>query len=319
MPKNSVVLKRAMKVLDLTGKALAAMISSHRDDGKVTAPETVSRWLSGTNPVDPAVIGWLNVLVRAKALALQAAVIEWPERRSIMIAVTNLKGGVGTTTLSHNLAVVSAYDYRLKTRHISVGERGDTKHAIKILERSGVESEIMSFNEMLNYSPKKFEVVIVDLARDAAYQASGSDPDAFLRHFTPDLYLVPADFGDLWQAQSSKQFAEVSGLRGKLRFLHRPRFMSVNFFETAKEAGIDVLGETFCPSFIPQTITSSAHVPLYSNGDWQSPEQQAHHIELFNYLVEEAGGSIDLPEDTASSVLEMDFERLLNYVEQWSR
>lgn len=150
-----------MRTLGLTGKGLASMISTHRDDGKVTAPETVSRWLNGSNPVDPAVIGWLNELLRARALELKAAIIKWPQSKSIMIAVTNLKGGVGTTTVSHDLATVSAYDYHLRTKHISVGERGDTEYAVEDLKRSGIAAQIMSLDEMLSYTSNEYEVVII--------------------------------------------------------------------------------------------------------------------------------------------------------------
>lgn len=179
-------------------------------------------------------IRWLSELLRAKALGLNAAIIQWPQSKSIVIAVTNLKGGVGTTTVSHNLAAVSAYDYHLRTKHISVGERGDTEYAVEDLKRCGIPAEMMSFEEMLGYAPSEYEVVIVDLSRDAAYEAMGSRPEAFLRRFAPDLFLVPADFGDGFEARSTRQFADIDGLRSKLRFLHRPRFMSMSFFEVAR-------------------------------------------------------------------------------------
>lgn len=82
----------------LSGVELAKMITACREDGKATAP--ISRWLNGTNPVDPNIIGWMTELVRAKALELGGAIIEWPAKGSITIGVANLKGGVGTTTVS---------------------------------------------------------------------------------------------------------------------------------------------------------------------------------------------------------------------------
>ena len=66
---NSLLLRKAMQALDLSGVALARRLSTYRDDGRVTAPETVSRWLSGTNAVEPSVLAWLEELLRTKALA----------------------------------------------------------------------------------------------------------------------------------------------------------------------------------------------------------------------------------------------------------
>lgn len=316
--KNAGLLKRSMTCLNLTGKALADMISAHRDDGRATAPETVSRWLNDTNPVDPAVMGWLRELLRNKALALRGSVMQWPPGGSMMLAVTNLKGGVGKTTVSHNLAAVSAFDFHLKTRHISVGESEDTRAAVKLLAQSGVTSEIMSFDAMLTFTPEEHEIVVIDLARDAAYEALDGNPDAFLRSFRPDLYLVPADFGTLFDAHSTRKFADIQGLQGKVRFLHRPRFMSIDFATTASEAGFDVRTESFCPFFIPQTVGSSSHLPARAGADWQSREQQLHFIDLFGYLIEEMGGDITLPGDANDSILAMDTAALLDYVGQWT-
>lgn len=44
---NSLLLKQSLKFLELCGVALANQLSESREDGKRTAPETVSRWLSG--------------------------------------------------------------------------------------------------------------------------------------------------------------------------------------------------------------------------------------------------------------------------------
>ncbi len=176
----------------------------------------------------------------------------------------------------------------------------------------------MSFDEMLAYAPSEYEVVIIDLARDAAYEALSTRPEAFLRQFAPDVFLVPADFGDVYEARSTRQFANITGLKSRLRFLHRPRFMSMNFFEIARDAGFDVLADDFCPLFIPQTIEGSSHIPQRPFGEWQSEDQRHRHVELFNYLIEEVGGEITLPSDTPGSIRDMDIDTLLNYIEQWT-
>ena len=68
MNDNAIRMKRAMKYLGLSGVELARMVTALRDDGKVTAPETISRWLNGVNSVDPCLLGWLGEMVRTKML-----------------------------------------------------------------------------------------------------------------------------------------------------------------------------------------------------------------------------------------------------------
>lgn len=316
---NALLLKRAMKCLGLSGVALAQLITSYREDGKVTAPETVSRWVSGTNPVEPALLGWLTELVRRKALSLNVAVINWPSKGSMLIAVTNLKGGVGNTTVAQNLAMVAARDYNLRTTHLSVGCRGDFELSRDDLKRQHVTARIVSFDEMLAYQPAPKEVVIADIARDAAYEAMGGDSNAFLRRFEPDLYLIPADFGSMAEANATKKFTELKGLRGLLRLLHRPSFMQLDFSEMAAKSGLPIDNGMFCPYFIPQSKLHHAHIPLKAYDEWQDEEQHYHHINLFSYLVDTLGGEIDLPGDAQRALASMELEPLLDYAEQHAR
>jgi hypothetical protein len=65
-----------MKYLGLTGVDLARMVTALRDDGKSTAPETISRWATGVNPVDPCLVGWLQEMVRAKILRDRSGSLE---------------------------------------------------------------------------------------------------------------------------------------------------------------------------------------------------------------------------------------------------
>lgn len=305
-----------MTYLELTGVALAKMITACREDGKTTAPETVSRWLNGTNPVDPNVIGWMTELVRAKAISHGQALVHWPSRGWIMIAVANLKGGVGVTTLSHDLAFTAAETYGLKTLHIAAGRRSDTDKACLELQRTGIAAEVMSYEEALAYRPVRRQVVIVDVARDAVYEALGENEGAFLRNFSPDLILVPADFGSAFDVGSTKQFLEVEGLSSLVRLLHRPRSLDINFAVTAAQAGFNVASDSFCPMIMPQSVESPPHLPAKRHESWRSPDQQHHHAKLFRYLVEQAGGHVSFPSDAERTLRKLDLAGLLDVVMQ---
>ena len=63
---NAALLKLGNANLNLTGVALAERVSALREDDKRTAPETISRWLNGTNPVNPFLMGWITELVRRR-------------------------------------------------------------------------------------------------------------------------------------------------------------------------------------------------------------------------------------------------------------
>jgi hypothetical protein len=316
MSQNAILLKRAMAYLELSGVALAKMITACREDGKTTAPETISRWLNGTNPVDPNVIGWMTELVRTKAVSLGQGLVHWPSRGSIMIAVANLKGGVGVTTLSHDLAFTAAETYGLKTLHIAVGRRSDTDKACVDLQRAGIEAQVMTYEEALAYCPVRRQVVIVDVARDAVYEALGKDEGAFLRRFSPDLILVPADFGSVFDVGSTKQFLEVEGLSTLIRLLHRPRSLAINFAATAAQAGFDVGSDSFCPMIMPQSVEYPPHLPARRRESWRSPDQQHHHAELFRYLVDQAGGHVSFPSEAERTLRALDLAGLLDVVTQ---
>ena len=56
-----------MKYLGITGVDMARKLSTFRNDGRKTAPETISRWISGKAPIDAGVMAWIDQSVRIKA------------------------------------------------------------------------------------------------------------------------------------------------------------------------------------------------------------------------------------------------------------
>jgi len=95
-----------MQYLDLSGVALAERVTALREDEKRTAPETISRWLNGANPVDPFLMGWITELVRSKVNKNIKPMVELP-KNGLIIAVVNPKGGTGVTSLCMNLAATA--------------------------------------------------------------------------------------------------------------------------------------------------------------------------------------------------------------------
>jgi hypothetical protein len=316
MISNAVLLRQALAYLDLNGKGLAGLISACRDDGKATAPETVSRWLTGINPVDPAVIGWMTELVRAKALARGGAVMKWPTRQSLTIAVANLKGGVGTTTVSHNLAFIASDTFKLDTQHIAAGVRSDTLAAGRVLEALRVPTETLSYEEALAFRPRARQVVVFDVARDVMYGAGGSSDRSFLSRLQADVIVVPADYGSFAEADSSRQFLDTGGMCGLVRLLHRPRYLQMDFAAVAAQAGLDVVDDVFYPSFIPQSASSGPHLPQYRGGEWRAPEQHHHFTDFFIYLVEQTGGELASPYDAGNAIASMSLAELLDFLGQ---
>ncbi|MGM0832446.1 MAG: hypothetical protein ACQEUK_06375 [Pseudomonadota bacterium] len=305
-----------MQALDLSGVALARRLSTYRDDGRVTAPETVSRWLSGTNAVEPSVLAWLEELLRTKALASPRPIIKWPKKRSIVIGVTSSKGGVGTSTVALNLAVVAQLDFRMKTSHIILGPNS-TGQLIKEIRKSiGLETYLISYKELLDSPPDDNEIYIIDIHSGAAKDALAGKGNTFLEMIEPDILLIPADFGSRMEIPKVNHFANMENLKGRVRLLHRPRTMSMNFHKTCAREGLDPASEIFCPTFIPQTQSGQLHVPADIFGSWRNLEQQIYHQDLLEYLITELGGEVLQSHDTVNHIKAMTLLELLDYLQK---
>lgn len=313
MSSNAVLLRGAMQALGLTGVALAEMISSMRDDGKETAPETVSRWLNGTSPVEPALLGWLKELMRAKALESHQAVISWPLKRSVAIAVANGKGGVGTSTVAAALAVVSHKDFGIKTKHIHVGHSEDFFQGE--LQRIFINSTFMEPEDALAYTPDQEEVTIFDIRNVIAKELYSADEDSFLRHFKPDLLLVPADFESAFDVWGTREFIDLVSPVAEypIRLLHRASFLSIDFSALAHKNGFNVESKEFVPFLIPRSEVDMFLPPTYSQ-PWVSREQHRYHTRLFEYVMDEIGAKVEPPGDREKTIQKMGFEALISFL-----
>lgn len=323
---NAVLLKRAMRYLDISGVALAEKVSALREDGKRTAPETISRWLNGTRPVDPFLMGWIAELVRSKLMTQANARVRLPGE-SLIIGVANLKGGVGKTTVSRNLAAI-AKSLRLKSTYLYADYPQSIMAARQVrnrLEALRINCPELSPEEILGYSPTGGEVVVVDvsngLARDSFLSPENPDdglkvnPDGFLGQFQPDIYLVPGEFSSSMDNWSIKAFIDSDILQAPVQLLHRPSLMCMDFATTANTHGFDVTSGLFCPFFIPQSVSASAVLPQDILSDWQNLDQKHHHFRLFEHLVELLGGEILDSVNVLQSVKSAPLSELLDLAE----
>jgi hypothetical protein len=89
-----------MDALDIAGVTLAQELTDMRDDGRETVAATISRWLNGVSPVEPAVLCWLRELVRARVRQKRGGVqLMWGDR-TLRIDVTMPTAGTDVESMS---------------------------------------------------------------------------------------------------------------------------------------------------------------------------------------------------------------------------
>lgn len=299
-----------MGVLELTGASLAREMTAIRDDGKQSTPATISRWMNGTSPVDPAVMLLLRERLLSAARTRLGNKATWPGgQKRIVIAVGHGKGGVGASCLAAALAIVAARDFGGKVFHAALESRGETnsdgvRHLLTSLRIRSCSITWPALKARLDGAAEE-NLMVVDLPR-------GLDPatEQFLGSAYPDVLVVPADFGCWHTVRSTCQFLDQLETTALVRLLHHPRLLTFDFISLAAEHGFDVASEPFVPFFFPLPLHDT--FPGGMLREWEDRQHHRYCYQLLEYLLEQVGVSVEEPADPE----ELTFAQLVGLLER---
>lgn len=277
-----------------------------RDDGKETGQATVSRWLTGNSPVEPAVLCWLRELLRAQFRQHARSPLSWGSKKSLLIGVGNFKGGVGTSTIAAALAIIAGRELRQPTQHVRVQSHDD--EIAGTLRTVGISSECVGVGELGARVPKPGEIMIVDIPRNVSddfFTAMAAQRPSF------DLVVVPADFGSGAEISGTDKFLKRLPDVSKVVFLHYPRHrVDLRYVPLASKRGFDVFSEQFVPFALPRSLDNEIF-PAGLVGEWQNEDQFFLFWDLFENLVSRLGMEIREMGAAIRAIDEMSLEGLL--------
>lgn len=308
MEKDShTYLKRSLKVLGITNKILASLLTEARMDGQKTSESTISRWTRGATVPDAGVMLYLR-------LRLIELAKKMPPRPSYgnVVSVGGGKRGVGASVLSVGVAI-SLKNMGYKVLHVTTHTSCNNTILVREIS-SDIECKTINpadFQEKIEELKIRYDIIIVDLASSLMLESKiNLALQSFLRCM--DLLVMPLNISspiEVWTTAETHEILDNIQCDNRLivnfsRNVDVDCYLCREFFKQMEKwthflhpsAMIMVSGSPFVSH-----ITSTPKVRF------QSPDLEQRYFEFSESVLEHVGASFDI-----KSFEDMDFYDLVD-------
>ena len=212
--------KRSLQILKLTNLDLAELLTLEREDGQRTSPATISRWSTGTTPVNPGVRLYLKS--RLKELAESSP--PKPEAAKI-IGFGGCKGGVGTSSLSVAVGLsLTKLGYRVL--HMTSTKTGSCNNQLLIKTISNcvdcIEIDTTEFKDSIEKLSASYDFICIDMHSSLIRNANENINDLMLIN-SIHLLVSPLDLlspFDVWATATAYSFLDKTQCSNRLILNH---------------------------------------------------------------------------------------------------
>lgn len=291
--KNATQLKMALKYLGMTGVDLANKLSQHREDGRRTAPETVSRWLSGNVSIDPGVMAWIDQSVRIKAVEHVSPMITLPShKKSLVIGFANLYSAFGPSVQALQVSALIHTQYKHPVSHICLESDPHTGMIMEHLDRLWIPCDTLSELDLGGNLHQENRITVVDLGAKVWDSLRSERPHPSLRDIDVDMLLMPIDLNNVAHLAFAETVLNTSGLREKIRIVHSPAQIDMRFINTCKEEKINLDASFFTQMILRSPTESKVDVPDRPCGEWADSTHKINAERILAYVMDEMGGQL---------------------------
>ncbi|BBO57285.1 hypothetical protein [Cobetia sp. AM6] len=288
-------LKQSMKYLGITGVDMARKLSTFRNDGRKTAPETISRWISGKAPIDAGVMAWIDQSVRIKAYEDAEAMVTFPaDKKSLVIGIANIKNSFSVSLLALQISAVATKSYQTLLTHVVC--EGDKNHDLIRDQLRSLWIASFGVPESEIYSSMRFEghLHMHEFSSDVWSRLQKGEDVPELEGVDVDVMITPIDCHDPESVETAKAMLSVDSIKDKVLIVHTCESFGLGFIGVCHDKGLD----TQAPYFYPQALLNpSAHeidLPqdTLTHTVWKESTGKVQAEQLLQHVVRQAGGDV---------------------------